>query len=102
VRSAIIFTRWKPNSTHAPPALPAREGPASARPDHPIGKEIAENSAPCPFPFSVSRLANTAHRLCPRGFMRYVCLVYLHEKKLEALSPTESKALDDESLAYDE
>ncbi|HEX4581011.1 MAG TPA: YciI family protein [Acidobacteriaceae bacterium] len=34
--------------------------------------------------------------------MRYVCFVYLEEKKLEALSPAESQALDDESLVYDE
>lgn len=33
--------------------------------------------------------------------MKYLCLVYVDEKKLEALTPTESQALDDESLGYD-
>jgi hypothetical protein len=32
--------------------------------------------------------------------MKYLCLVYLDEKKLDALSGSESQALDDESLAY--
>ena len=34
--------------------------------------------------------------------MKYLCTVFLNEKKLEALSRTESDALDAESLAYDE
>ena len=34
--------------------------------------------------------------------MKYLCMVFLDEKKLEALSKTESDALDGESLAYDE
>jgi hypothetical protein len=34
--------------------------------------------------------------------MKYLCLVFVDEKKLEALSPDESQALDDESIAYDE
>jgi hypothetical protein len=34
--------------------------------------------------------------------MRYLCLVYIDEQKLEALSPAESAALTDEALAYDE
>jgi hypothetical protein len=34
--------------------------------------------------------------------MKYLCMVFLDEKKLEALSETDSQALDDESLAYDE
>ena len=34
--------------------------------------------------------------------MKYLCTVFLEEKKLEALSKTESDALDAESLAYDE
>jgi hypothetical protein len=34
--------------------------------------------------------------------MKYLCLVYVDEKKLEALSSRESDALDDEALAYDE
>ncbi len=33
--------------------------------------------------------------------MKYLCLVYVDEKKLEAMSPTESQALDDESLGHD-
>ena len=33
--------------------------------------------------------------------MKYLCLVFLDEKKLEALSKEESEALDRESLAYD-
>jgi hypothetical protein len=33
--------------------------------------------------------------------MKYLCLVYVDEKKLAAMSPTESQALDDESLGYD-
>ncbi|HEY4049088.1 MAG TPA: YciI family protein [Acidobacteriaceae bacterium] len=34
--------------------------------------------------------------------MRYLCMVFFDEKKLDALSKTELQALDDESLAYDE
>jgi len=34
--------------------------------------------------------------------MKYLCMVFCDEKKLEALSSAESQALDDESLAYDE
>jgi hypothetical protein len=34
--------------------------------------------------------------------MKYLCTVFFEETKLEALSSTESQALDDESLAYDE
>jgi hypothetical protein len=34
--------------------------------------------------------------------MKYLCLVVLDEKKLEALSESESAALDAESLAYDD
>jgi hypothetical protein len=34
--------------------------------------------------------------------MKYLCLVYIDEKKLAALSESESDALDREALAYDE
>lgn len=34
--------------------------------------------------------------------MKYLCLVYIEEKKLDALSKSELDALDAESLAYDE
>ena len=34
--------------------------------------------------------------------MKYLCLVFCDEKKLEALSKEESDALDRESLAYDD
>jgi len=34
--------------------------------------------------------------------MKYLCLVYIEEKKLDALSKTESDALIGESSAYDE
>jgi hypothetical protein len=34
--------------------------------------------------------------------MKYLCMVLIDEKKLEALSASESQALDDESLAYDD
>jgi hypothetical protein len=34
--------------------------------------------------------------------MEYVCLVYLEEKNMDALSKSESEALTNESLAYDE
>ena len=34
--------------------------------------------------------------------MRYVCLVYLVEKEMEAMSESEAEACTDESLAYDE
>jgi hypothetical protein len=34
--------------------------------------------------------------------MKYLCLVYLEEKKLYALSKSESAALIEESLAYDD
>lgn len=34
--------------------------------------------------------------------MKYLCMIVLDEKKLDALSESESAALTDESLAYDE
>jgi hypothetical protein len=34
--------------------------------------------------------------------MKYVCLVYGEESVLNAMSPAESRALTDDSLAYDE
>ena len=34
--------------------------------------------------------------------MKYLCLVMVDEKKLEALSSSEAQSLDDESLAYNE
>ncbi len=34
--------------------------------------------------------------------MKYLCLVYLEEKKLDAMSKTELDALIDERLAYDD
>ena len=34
--------------------------------------------------------------------MKYLCLVYIEEKKLDAMSKSELDALTDESLAYDE
>ena len=34
--------------------------------------------------------------------MKYLCLVLIDEKKLAALSASESQSLDDESLAYDD
>jgi len=34
--------------------------------------------------------------------MKYLCLVYIEEKRLDALSKSELDALIDESLAYDE
>jgi hypothetical protein len=34
--------------------------------------------------------------------MKYLCLIFLDEKKLDALSREESDALDKESLAYDD
>jgi hypothetical protein len=34
--------------------------------------------------------------------VKYLCLVYFDEKKLNALSSSESDALNDEALAYDE
>jgi hypothetical protein len=34
--------------------------------------------------------------------MKYLCMVFMDEKKLEALSNAELQTLDDESLAYDE
>ena len=36
------------------------------------------------------------------GAMKYLCLVYLEEKKLYALSKSEAEALIEESLAYDD
>ena len=33
--------------------------------------------------------------------MKYLCLVYVDEKKLEALSSKEAQKLDNESIAYD-
>lgn len=33
--------------------------------------------------------------------MNYLCIVFVDEKKLEALTDTESKELDQQSLAYD-
>jgi hypothetical protein len=34
--------------------------------------------------------------------MRYLCMVFVDEKKLNALSQSELQTLDDESLAYDD
>jgi hypothetical protein len=34
--------------------------------------------------------------------MKYLCMVFLDENKLNALSESESQALDDESLAYND
>lgn len=34
--------------------------------------------------------------------MKFLCLVFVDENKLESLSKTESQALDDDSLAYDD
>ncbi len=34
--------------------------------------------------------------------MKYLCMVIVDEKKLNAMSKRESQALDDESLAYDD
>ena len=34
--------------------------------------------------------------------MKYLCMVLVDEKKLNALSESDSQALDDESLAYDD
>lgn len=34
--------------------------------------------------------------------MKYLCMIFLDEKKLDALSKEESQALDDASLDYDE
>jgi hypothetical protein len=34
--------------------------------------------------------------------MKYLCMVFCDEKKIEALSAAESQTLDDESLAYDQ
>src|ERR1700746_9101 len=34
--------------------------------------------------------------------VKYLCMVFLDEKKLRAMSPDESQRLDDASLAYDE
>jgi len=34
--------------------------------------------------------------------MKYLCMVFYDEKKLNAMSESESQALDDESLAYDD
>jgi hypothetical protein len=34
--------------------------------------------------------------------MKYLCMVFLDEKKLNAMSESESQALVDESLAYDD
>jgi hypothetical protein len=34
--------------------------------------------------------------------MKYLCMVFFDEKKLNALSESESQALTDESLAYDD
>jgi hypothetical protein len=33
--------------------------------------------------------------------MKYLCLVYVNEKKLEALSPKDGQTLNNDSLAYD-
>jgi hypothetical protein len=34
--------------------------------------------------------------------MKYLCMVLVDEKKLDALSETEAQTLDDDSLAYDD
>lgn len=34
--------------------------------------------------------------------MKYLCLVYVDEQKLESMTPAEHRAMDDEALAHDE
>jgi hypothetical protein len=34
--------------------------------------------------------------------MKYLCMIFFDEKKLDAMSRSELQSLDDESLAYDE
>jgi hypothetical protein len=53
---------------------------------------------------SPNRLSSV-HSQCStikEGALKYLCLVYLEEKKLYALSKSESEALIEESLAYDD
>jgi hypothetical protein len=48
---------------------------------------------------------SSAHNQCStikEGTLKYLCLVYLEEKKLYGLSKSESEALIEESLAYDD
>jgi hypothetical protein len=53
---------------------------------------------------SAERLSGVGGRptAARRRAMKYLCLVYIDEKKLEALSESERQALVDEALDYDE
>jgi hypothetical protein len=52
---------------------------------------------------SAERLSSVQSQCCTilGGAMKYLCLVYLEEKKLSGLSRSESETLIEESLAYD-
>jgi hypothetical protein len=52
----------------------------------------------------VGRVARFGHRIALdwEESMKYLCMVIVDEKKLQALSETELQALEDESLDYDD
>jgi hypothetical protein len=45
---------------------------------------------------------NAAASLSPEELMKYLCLVYIEEKKLDAMPRDEYQTLVDDSLAYDD
>jgi hypothetical protein len=50
----------------------------------------------------LDRFSNEPLEILREERMKFLCAVFVDEKKLESLSRTESQALDDESLAYDQ
>jgi hypothetical protein len=66
-----------------------------------VKKKLNKFPAGCPFPgFSNDYL--TYHRVSEETEMKYLCMVLVDEKKLDALSESEAQTLDDDSLAYDD
>jgi hypothetical protein len=51
---------------------------------------------------SLNRFTSEANETHRGETMKFLCMVFCEESKLEALTPTELQALDDESLAYDQ
>jgi hypothetical protein len=58
---------------------------------------------PLSIPPAAGRLTDVGdHPDATGGVMKYVCLVYLVERDMEAMTPREADACVDESLAYDD
>jgi hypothetical protein len=54
------------------------------------------------WPFAVRLFSETTLVGSPEEKMKYLCLVVIDENKIAALTPAESQALDDASIAHDQ